>query len=266
MAIPQFGYIMTSGHLVDHSLGILQIKVPWKFERFHFLFWKYWVDRKVHLGFPIRCYGKTPINFLAKPIPGNGIPWQYGCCCFVTTSWLCDSTNCSMPGFPDLHCLPEFAQIHAHWVGDATHPSHPLLPHSPLALNLSQKQKQALQRECTKYWSFSFSISPSNEYSRLISFQFSSATQLGLTFCNPMDCSMPGLPVHHQLLELTQTHAHWVGDAIQPSHPPSSTSAFNLSQHQGLFQWVSSSHQVAKVLEFQIQHPSFQWIFKSDFL
>ena len=74
MAIPQFGYIMTSGHLVDHSLGILQIKVPWKFERFHFLFWKYWVDRKVHLGFPTRCYGKTPINFLAKPIPGNGIP------------------------------------------------------------------------------------------------------------------------------------------------------------------------------------------------
>jgi len=63
---------------------------------------------------------------------------------------------------------------------------------------------------------------------------------------------MPGLPVHHQLLELTQTHVHWVGDAIQPSHPLLSPSlpTFNLSQHQGLFQWVSSSHQVAKVLEF----------------
>ena len=71
-----------------------------------------------------------------------------------------------------------------------------------------------------------------------------------------MDCSTPGLPVHHQLPESTQTHVHWFGDAIQPSHPLSSPSppAPNPSQHQGLFQWVSSSHQVAKVLEFQLQH------------
>ena len=81
-----------------------------------------------------------------------------------------------------------------------------------------------------------------------------------------MDCSMPGLPVYHQLLELTQTHVHWVGDAIQPSHPLSfpSPPTFNISQHQGLFQWVSSSHQVATVLEFQLQHQSFQWIFRTD--
>ena len=75
-----------------------------------------------------------------------------------------------------------------------------------------------------------------------------------------LDCSTPGLPVHHQLLELAQTHVHRVSDAIQPSHPllsPSSP-AFNLSQCQGLFNWVSSSHQVAKVLEFQLQHQSFQ--------
>ena len=74
-----------------------------------------------------------------------------------------------------------------------------------------------------------------------------------------MDCSTPGLPVHHQLPELTQTRVHWVGDTIQPSHPLSSPSppGFNLSQHQGLYQWVSSSHQVAKVLEFQLQHQSF---------
>ena len=66
-----------------------------------------------------------------------------------------------------------------------------------------------------------------------------------------MDCSMPGFPVHHQLPEFTQTHVHWVGDAIQPSHPLSSPSpAFNLSQHQGLFQWVRSSHQVAKYWSF----------------
>ena len=90
-------------------------------------------------------------------------------------------------------------------------------------------------------------------------FQFSSVTQSCPTLCDPMNHSMPGLPVHHQLLEFTQTHVHWV--AVQPSHPLSSPSppAFNLSQHQGLFKWVSSSHQVAKVLEFQLQHQSFQW-------
>ena len=74
--------------------------------------------------------------------------------------------------------------------------------------------------------------------------------------------------LHHQLLESTQTHVHWVSDAIQPSHPLSSPSppAFHLSQHQGLFQWVSSSHQVTEVLEFQLQHQSFQWIFRTDSL
>ena len=95
-----------------------------------------------------------------------------------------------------------------------------------------------------------------------------SVTHSCLTLCDPMDCSMPDFPVHHQLPELTQTHVHRVGDAIQPSHPLSSPSppTLNLSQHQGLFQWVSSSHQVAKVLEFQLQHQSFQWIFRIDFL
>ena len=84
----------------------------------------------------------------------------------------------------------------------------------------------------------------------------------------PMDCSTSGLPVHRQLPELAQTHVHRVSDVIQPSHPLSSPSppAFSLSQHQGLFQWVSSSHQVAKLLEFQLQHQSFQWIFMTDFL
>ena len=98
------------------------------------------------------------------------------------------------------------------------------------------------------------------------SVQFSSVAQSCLTLCDPIDCSTPGLPVHHQLSEFTQTHVHWVGDAIQPSHPLSSPSplAFNLSQHQGLFRWLSSSHQVAKVLEFQ--RKSLQWIFRTDFL
>ena len=84
------------------------------------------------------------------------------------------------------------------------------------------------------------------------SVQFSSVTQSCPTLCNPMNCSAPGLHVHHQFMEFTQTHVQRVGDAIQPSHPLSSPSppAPNPSQHQSPFQWVSSSHEVAKVLEF----------------
>ena len=96
------------------------------------------------------------------------------------------------------------------------------------------------------------------------SVQFSLVAQSCLTLGHPVDCSTPGLPVHQQLPELAQTHVHWVRDAIQPSHPLSSPSSptFNLSQHQSLFKWISSSHQVAKVLEFQLQYQSFQWIFR----
>ena len=88
------------------------------------------------------------------------------------------------------------------------------------------------------------------------SIQFSSVAQSCPTLCDPMNHSTPGLPVHHQLLEFTQSHVHRVGDAIQPSHPLSSPSppAPNASQHQGRFQWVNSLHQVAKVVEFQSQH------------
>ena len=100
-------------------------------------------------------------------------------------------------------------------------------------------------------------FSPLFPWNSSVSVQFLSHIWL----CDPMDCSTPGFPVHHQLLELAQTHVHQVGNAIQPSHPLSSPSlpAFNLPQHQGLFQWVSSSHQMAKVLELQLQHQSFQW-------
>ena len=93
------------------------------------------------------------------------------------------------------------------------------------------------------------------------SVQFSSIAQSCPTLCDPVNHSMPGLPVDHQLPKLTQTHVHRVGDAIQPSHPLSSPSppTFNHFQHQGLFQWVNSSHEVAKVLGFQLQHQSFQW-------
>ena len=101
----------------------------------------------------------------------------------------------------------------------------------------------------------------------------SSVTQSCPTLRDPMDCSPPGLPVLHHLPEFAQTPVHRVGDAIQPSHPLSSLSlpAFDLSQHRSLFKWVSSFsnesvlHRVAKILEFQLQYQSFQWIFRTDF-
>ena len=91
-----------------------------------------------------------------------------------------------------------------------------------------------------------------------------SVTKSCPALCNPMDCSIPGFPALHYLLEFVQIHVPWVGNTIQPSHPPLPFSpfAFNHSQHQGLFQWVGSSHQVAKVLE--LQHQSFQWIFRTE--
>ena len=109
------------------------------------------------------------------------------------------------------------------------------------------------------YWSFS-------QFSHSV--QFSSVAQSCLTLCDPMNRSMPGLPVHHQLPEFTQTHVHRVSDAIQPSHPLASLSppAPNPSQHQSLFQWVNSSHEVAKVLEFQLLHHCFRRNPRADLL
>ena len=98
--------------------------------------------------------------------------------------------------------------------------------------------------------------------------QFSSVAQPCLTLCDPVNCSMPDFPVHHQLPEFTQTHIHWISDAIQLSHPLSSPSppAPNDSQHRSLYQWVNSSHEVAKVLEFQLEHHSFQRNPRADLL
>ena len=103
-------------------------------------------------------------------------------------------------------------------------------------------------------------------YLKLLLSPCCSVTKLCLTLCAPTDCSTPGFPVLHYLPEFAQTHVHWVG-AIQPSHPLllPSPSALHLSQHEGLFQWVGSSHQVAEVLALQLQHQSLQWIFRVNF-
>ena len=170
------------------------------------------------------------------------------CCCSIAKSCLtpCDPVDCSTSGFPVLHYLPGFEQTHVQWIDNVILPSHPLLPPPPPAFNLSQHQ--GLFQWVGFYASGGQNIGASALAS------VSSVTQLCLTLCDPMDCSTPGLPVHHQLPDLGQTHVHRVSDAIQPSHPLSSPSppTFNLSQHQGLFQRVSSSIQVAKVLELQL--------------
>ena len=105
-------------------------------------------------------------------------------------------------------------------------------------------------------------------YIQCSSVQSSSVAQSYLTICDPINHSMPVLPVHHQLPESTQTQVYWVGDAIQPPHPLLSPSppALNLSQHQGLFKWVSSPHQMAKILEFQLHHQSLQWTLRADLI
>ena len=124
-----------------------------------------------------------------------------------------------------------------------------------MQMNLFTKQKQNHRLLKTNM------INKGERGAGINSVQFNSVAQSCPTLCNPMNCSTPGFLVHHQLSEFTQTHAHRVGDAIQPSHPLSSPSPPdpNPSKHQSFFQWVNSSHEGAKVLELQLQHQSFQW-------
>ena len=136
-----------------------------------------------------------------------------------------------------------------------------------------EPEPPALEEQSLKHWSarevstLNFDCWGIHFKALMLNKDINSAQLLTPTLCNPVDYGTPGLPVHHQLPESTQTHVYWVGDAIQPSPPLSSLfpPALNLSQNQSLFQWVSSSHEVAKVLEFQLQHQSFQWIFRTDF-
>ena len=174
----------------------------------------------------------------------------------------------STPGFPVLHHLQEFAQIHVYWVSDAIEPSYPLPPSSPFAFGPSQHQD--LFPVNALFASGGQSVGASSSALVLpVNIQgwlpFSTVTQSCPTLCNPMDCSTPGFPVHHQLPELAQTDVHWVGDAIQPFHPLSSPSpALSFSQHQGLFQRVSSSHQAAKYWSFSISHSN-DFSFENEF-
>ena len=138
-----------------------------------------------------------------------------------------------------------------------------------LAVTVHRVSKSWTQRTWTyrhTYWLVSTIIVSYRVVS--VQFKFSSVAQSCLTLCDPVNRSMPGLPVHHQLPEFTRNHVHRVSGDIRPSHPLSSTSppAPNTSQHQGLFHWVNSLHEVVKVLEFQPQHQSFQWTPRTDTL
>ena len=176
--------------------------------------------------------------------------------------------DCSTTVFPVYHQLPELTQTHVHGVGDAFQPSDPLSSPSPPTFNLPQHQGLFKR------------VSSSHQVAKVLQLVIdreawcaaihgvakSWTERLNWTeLCDPMNCSTPGFPVHHQLPEFTQTHVHWVGDGTQSSHPLSSPPpTYNLSQYQGLFKWVSSSHQVAKGLELQLQHQSFQWTPRTD--
>ena len=197
--------------------------------------------------------------------------WFWGYCCLAAQSCLTlwDSMDCSTPGF--LPCLSPSPRVCSNscllswWC----HPtiSSSVIPFSSCLQSFPTSGSFPVSQFYTSGGQ-SIGASASASVLPMNSVQFSSVAQSCLTLWDSMDCSTPGFPVHHQLPELTQTHVHRVSDAIQPSHPLSSPfpPALNLSQHQGLFRWVSFSHQVAKVLEVQLQHQSFQWIFSTDFL
>ena len=186
--------------------------------------------------------------------------------CFCSVTKLCptlfDPIDCSTPGFPVLHYLLEFAQTHVHWVSDANQPSHPLSPSSPPTFNLSPHQVVISNESalCTmywpKYWSFSFSISPSSEYSGLISFQFSSVQSLShvrlfVTLWIAARQASPSITnswSSHRLMsiESVMPSRHLIlcrPLLLLPPMPP---------RIRVFFQWVNSSHEVAKVLEFQL--------------
>ena len=137
-----------------------------------------------------------------------------------------------------------------------------------LSLWMSKSKHTLPSHSKLNIWTF-YGQACSQTMCSFLKFQFSSVQSHSKSYSlPPHGLQQARVPAHHQLPELAQTHVHWVGEAIQPSHPLLSHSppAFKLPQHQGLFQWVSSLHQVAKLLEFQLQHLSFQWIFSTDFL
>ena len=179
------------------------------------------------------------MDFLANPIINILIIYiLYTTYLYIERNWntkvlsvFCSVWSCPLTAGPGIYQLPTCLSVS-------------ILPIWPV--EAAQGDQATQRKEFVKLTELGHQFSSVQSLSRV--------TQSCLTLCDPMNHSTPGFPVHHQLPEFTQTHVHWVGDAIQSSHPLSSPSppALNLSQHQGLFQWVSSLCEVAKVLEFQL--------------
>ena len=168
--------------------------------------------------------------------------------------------DCSTAGFPVLYCLLEFAQIHVHWISDAIQPSHPLLSTSPPDINLSLFSPN--RAACSLH--YVYIVQGSARHLGIVSVQFShSVVSNSLRPHEPQHarppCPSPTPRVNPNSCPLSWWSHPTISSSVTPSPP-----ALNLSQHQGLFKWVNSSHQVAKILEFQLQHQSFQWTPRTD--
>ena len=230
--------------------------------------------------FPRTTYSQTWPSSLPRPLECSGSRKEAALCAdgrvqfsLVTQSCptLCNPMDCSMPGLPVAAAAAKSLQS----CPTLCNPIDGRPPGSPVPGILQARTLEWVAISFSNAWKWKMKVK-SLSCVRLLATPWTAAYQAPL----PMGfsrqkywstlplTSQPGLPVHHQLSESTQTHVRWVSDAIQPSHPLLSPSlpAFYLSQHQGLFKWVSSLHQVAKILEFQLHHQSFQWTPRTDLL
>ena len=165
---------------------------------------------------------------------------------------------------------PQGRRVGHDWVTSLTHEQRNLVGYSPWGRKRVGHKlitKQHHQKYTEQKLTFPWGSLRFPKVLQMSSRCCCSVTQSCSTLCNPMDCSTSGLPVPHHLPEFAQVHVHCINDAIQPSHPlmPSAPSALNLSQHQGLLHWLSCLHQITKILEFQLQHQSFQRVFRFKF-
>ena len=254
-------YILSWGSRVEIGVwgaDLWSVLVPWEARSSFCCFLRQCVEAS-----SMWCSAPGPISPCTASPPlsrSDPLPWPLGgAWCWAVTSHLCPCSGSLVWG------LLTFSHS---FCKSASPTPNILFPSFPsLASNL-QKSDRILEKSTSVKGGTEASLEWARENPEDEICCCCSVPKYIWLFFDPMDCSIPGSSVLHCLLEFAQTLVHWVSDAIQLSHPLSSPSppAFNLSQYQGLFAWVSSVHQVAKVLDFQLQHQSFQWMFRVDFL
>ena len=247
-----------------------------------------WSSACPSLAWPMPSLPRPLFVFLSLCVRGlssGWARWSIPACPLTLVLLQSAPTTLLLPiSLPAIDC--ELAGLPGRWGPGVSSPSmslpcpHGAIPQRALGVSVNNLNRKRVAAGNLRSWQTNpgFAANPlwprvdSNFFAYLPHLKafcyYCSVVQSCLTLCDPMDCSTPGLPVLHHLQEFAQTPVHKVSDAIQPSHPLLSPSlpTFHLSQHQGLFQWVTSSYQVAKVLEIQLQHQSFQLIFRIDFL